>query len=95
MNKETEKYSNELFEKLNSFIENSRKRFAVTANSELDYLYWITGKNINKFILHNTRATYRKQIIYAVNRQLTWTAFLLNQKDIKVAQFHAELPEKQ
>jgi len=58
-------------------------------------LYWITGKNINEFILHNMRATYGKPIVYAVRRQLMWTAFLLNPKDIKVAQYLTKLPEKQ
>lgn len=71
MNKEIERYSDELFEKVSSLIENSRNRIAVTANSELAYLYWITGKNVNEFILHNTRAPYGKKIIINLSKRLT------------------------
>jgi len=50
MSKEIEKYTGEIFDKVSSLIENSRNRMAVAANSELAYLYWITGKSVSEFV---------------------------------------------
>jgi len=70
MSKEIEKYTCEIFDKVSSLIENSRNRMAVAANSELPYLYWVTGKSVNEFVLHNTRAAYGKQIINNLSQLL-------------------------
>jgi len=70
MSIEIEKYTSELFEKISSLIEDSRNRIAIAVNSELAYLYWITGKNVNEFVLHNTRAAYGKQIINNLSKRL-------------------------
>ena len=68
---ELKKKNTELLHSLVSIIDESRKRVAVSINSELTILYWNIGKLINEEILKNERAEYGKQIINEVSKELT------------------------
>ncbi len=69
--KAIEKYSNNLFGQLCSLIEKSRRKIAVSVNSELAFLYFSAGKAINENILNFERADYGKQVIKNVSNLLT------------------------
>ncbi|MFV0554063.1 MAG: DUF1016 N-terminal domain-containing protein [Mangrovibacterium sp.] len=51
------------FPTIRKLIEESKKRIAISVNSELSSLYWHIGKHIKTHILENTRAEYGQQII--------------------------------
>ena len=58
---------------LRQIIDEARIHVASTANYELTMMYWHIGERINRDVLGNERATYGKQIIATVSRQLqTW-----------------------
>ena len=69
---------------LRQIIDEARIHVASTANYELTMMYWHIGDRINRDVLGNERATYGKQIIATVSRQivsplvskLSWTHFL-------------------
>jgi hypothetical protein len=63
--------SDELFGKISLLIENSKRKIAITANSELTILYWHVGNQINEFVLQKERAPYGKQIIKKLSLKLT------------------------
>ena len=52
-------------------IEASRESVAVQINEELVLLYWNLGKKIRENMLKSKRATYGKQIVSTVGRQLS------------------------
>lgn len=66
-----QKKNTELLHSLVSIIDESRKRVAVSINSELTLLYWNIGKLINEDILKNERAEYGKQVVRDVSKELT------------------------
>ena len=55
---------------LRQIIDEARIHVASTANYELTMMYWHIGDRINRDVLGNERATYGKQIIATVSRQL-------------------------
>ena len=55
---------------LRQIIDEARIHVASTANYELTMMYWHIGERINRTVLGNERATYGKQIIATVSRQL-------------------------
>lgn len=65
------KKNTELLHSLVSIIEESRKRVAVSINSELTLLYWNIGKTINEDILKNGRGEYGKKIVKELSVELT------------------------
>lgn len=65
------KQKKDLLQSIIKLIDNSRKKVAVSVNSELTILYWHIGKNINKDILQNKRADYGKNIITELSKKLT------------------------
>ncbi len=59
-----------LMNDLRQIIDEARIHVASTANYELTMMYWHIGDRINRDVLGNGRATYGKQIIATVSRQL-------------------------
>lgn len=59
-----------LMSDLRQIIDEARIHVASTANYELTMMYWHIGERINRTVLGNERATYGKQIIATVSRQL-------------------------
>ena len=59
-----------LMSDLRQIIDEARIHVASTANYELTMMYWHIGERINHVVLGNERATYGKQIIATVSRQL-------------------------
>ena len=55
---------------LRQIIDEARIHVASTANYELTMMYWHIGDRINRDVLGNERATYGKQIVATVSRQL-------------------------
>ncbi len=55
---------------ISELIKHSKAQIAHTVNSTLTYLYWKIGKRINEEVLENKRATYGKQIVVSLSRQL-------------------------
>ena len=51
-------------------IENSKQQIALSVNATMSQMYWQIGTKINKEILQNERATYGKQIVVSLSRQL-------------------------
>lgn len=62
---------NNLFTEISAIIEQSRTFIAEQANSTLAVLFWQIGNKINRNILENKRASYGKQIVVTLSRQLT------------------------
>ncbi len=59
-----------LVDDLRQIINQTRNRVAVNVNAELTLMYWHIGERINREVLGNERATYGKQIVATVSRQL-------------------------
>ena len=59
-----------LVDDLRQIINQARNRVAVNVNAELTLMYWHIGERINREVLGNERATYGKQIVATVSRQL-------------------------
>ena len=59
-----------LMSDLRQIIDEARIHVASIANYELTMMYWHIGERINRVVLGNERATYGKQIIATVSRQL-------------------------
>ncbi len=51
-------------------IENSKQQIALSVNATMSQMYWQIGAKINKEVLQNERATYGKQIVVSLSRQL-------------------------
>ena len=59
-----------LMSDLREIIDEARIHVASIAKYELTMMYWHIGERINRVVLGNERATYGKQIIATVSRQL-------------------------
>ena len=59
-----------LVDDLRKIINQTRNRVVVNVNAELTLMYWHIGERINREVLGNERATYGKQIVATVLRQL-------------------------
>lgn len=73
MNKIEPVVTEELFSEVKALIDAAKQRVAVAVNAELTLLYWHIGYRIHTQILQGDRATYGKQIISTLARQLTKT----------------------
>ncbi len=56
---------------LRQLIEAAREQTARAVNSTLVTMYWQIGKRIREDVLHQQRASYGEEIVYALSRQLT------------------------
>ncbi len=56
---------------IRSLIESAREQTARAVNSALVGMYWHIGKRIREDVLHEKRAEYGEEIVYALSRQLT------------------------
>lgn len=70
INLDNQAITQELFQEIAGLIENSRKRVALTVNSEITLLYWQIGKQIKKTLLNNDCADYGEQILATLSQQL-------------------------
>jgi len=61
----------DLLSDLRGLIEQAREQVARAVNAGLVGLYWQVGRRIRQDILHEQRAEYGEQIVYALSRQLT------------------------
>ena len=52
-------------------VETTKRQVAVTVNSAMTMMYWHIGDRINRELLGGERATYGKQVIANLSRQLT------------------------
>lgn len=59
-----------LFDDIDCLIQESKKKVATIANSEITILFWNIGSRINQDVLGNERAEYGKQIVATLSRQL-------------------------
>ena len=83
---------------LRQIIDEARIHVASTANYELTMMYWHIGERINRDVLGNERATYGKQIIATVSRQLqAWYGSKGFEKRTirRMVQFAQEFPDWQ
>ena len=55
---------------IKTLIEESKNKVALVVNSEITLLYWNIGKRIREEVLTNKRATYEKEIISSLAKQL-------------------------
>ncbi len=62
-----------LFTEVKQLIQSAKQRTAATVNAELTFLYWQVGKRISNEVLNGERASYGKQIIENLARDLTTT----------------------
>lgn len=67
-----EKQITPLFNQIVGLIESSKKKVAVSINSELVRLYWEIGRTINVVVLKEKRADYGKKIIVKLSQKLTY-----------------------
>lgn len=56
---------------LRQLIAAAREQTARAVNSTLVTMYWQIGKRIREDVLHQQRASYGEEIVYALSRQLT------------------------
>ena len=78
---------------LRHLIASAKSQVVQTANSVLVSLYWNVGKRIRTEILNNERATYGKEIVSALSRELSWTHFrhIIYIEDSLQRDFYAEM----
>lgn len=91
-------FANQLLSDLRRIISDARLKVAATANAELTMMYWHIGERINREVLGNQRATYGKQIIEQVARQLQaeFGGRGFEPRSIRrMMQFAQEFPDKQ
>lgn len=69
--KELENINRQLFTDISKLIEESRKRVAISVNSEMTLLFWNVGKIVLAEVLKHDRAEYGGQVIYRLSEQLT------------------------
>ncbi len=65
------KKNEDIFLKNSEFIEQARKKVAITINQEMVTLYWNIGKIIKEEIIKSSRAEYGKQIVQLLSGELT------------------------
>ena len=59
-----------MFFEIKQLIETSKTNVAVSVNAEMTLLYWNIGRRINIEILENKRASYGKEIVVMLSKQL-------------------------
>ena len=59
-----------LFQDLANIIGQGKRRAIAQVNSVLTLTYWQVGKRINEHVLQNNRATYGKEIVVSLSKQL-------------------------
>ena len=59
-----------LFQDLANIIGQGKRRVVAQVNSVLTLTYWQVGKRINEHVLQNNRATYGKEILVSLSKQL-------------------------
>ena len=62
--------SKNIFKKVATLIEDTRKKVAQTINDEMIILYWNVGKIVKEAIIKDHRAEYGKQIVQSLSAQL-------------------------
>ena len=60
---------------IRDLILSARRQVAQAVNAGLTMLNWEIGRRIRQDILEEKRATYGKEIVAALGRQLSWTHF--------------------
>lgn len=60
----------EVTQKIELLIEQSKQQVALSVNATMSQLYWQIGNKINQEVLQNERGTYGKQIVVSLSRQL-------------------------
>ena len=86
-----------LFQDLANIIGQGKRRAIAQVNSVLTLTYWQVGKRINEHVLQNNRATYGKEIVVSLSKQLenafgrSYTARNLR----RMMQFAEEFPDLQ
>jgi predicted nuclease of restriction endonuclease-like (RecB) superfamily len=95
--KELENINLQLFTEISKLIEESKKRIAVSVNSELSVLYWNIGKKVNGEVLKGKRADYGKQLIILLCKQLqTDYGSSFSEKNVRrMMQFASVFPENE
>jgi predicted nuclease of restriction endonuclease-like (RecB) superfamily len=63
--------SSDLLTEITRLIDESKKRTAITINSQITRLYWSIGKVIEKFLLKEKRAGYGEKIVATLSQQLS------------------------
>ena len=89
--------ASKLFPDIVKLIDESRNYVAQTVNSTLTLLYWKIGQRINQDILLNQRATYGKQIVVSLARQLkaAYGSSLAEKNLRRMMQFADVFPDEQ
>lgn len=62
--------SKNIFKKVSTLIEETKKKVASTINEQMIILYWNIGKIIKEAIIKNNRAEYGKQIVQSLSVRL-------------------------
>ena len=77
-------------------IENSKQEIALSVNATMSLMYWQVGKKINQEVLLNERATYGKQIVVSLSRQLvTEYGTSFSEKNLRrMMQFASSFPDE-
>ena len=53
----------ELYKRIVTLIEDTKKNVAIKVNNEMTLLYWNIGKNITENVLNNKKAEYGKEVV--------------------------------
>ncbi len=61
---------NRLLLELSDIIDNGQKQIATQVNSGVVIMFWQVGTKVNGHVLDNQRASYGKQIVVTLSRQL-------------------------
>lgn len=82
---------------LRGLIEGARHRAAIAVNQELVLLYWKIGQRIHTELLHEERASYGREIVSTVSRELTalYGRGFSRPNLHRMVQFAAEVPDQQ
>ena len=60
----------ELYNRIVTLIENTKRNVAVAVNNEMTLLYWNIGKDITDNVLNNQKAEYGKAVIKKLSQRL-------------------------
>ena len=82
-----------LLTNIRDLILSARRQVPQAINARLTMLYWEIGWRIRQDILEEKRASYGKEIVAALRRQLGWTHFksLIPTEDSLKRKFYAEM----
>ena len=61
----------ELYKRIVTLIEDTKKNVAIKVNNEMTLLYWNIGKNITENVLNNKKAEYGKEVVKKLSEKLT------------------------